>query len=166
MELKSIKNEEKFMNSIMFLTNAVVPIAAFAFVMLFINGNSKDCMVLIMILFAGLTKLFEKKLGKYAKYIYACIIPVCGAITIAFASDGHYVAITHGYFLVTVMLIAYYDVKLLITNVVVTISFNMLLMLIFPKGFLNLHILAGWVFIVIVYILLSLMCLLVSSTIS
>lgn len=163
MELKSIKNEEKFMNSIMFLTNAVVPIAAFAFVMLFINGNSKDCMVLIMILFAGLTKLFEKKLGKYAKYIYACIIPVCGAITIAFASDGHYVAITHGYFLVTVMLIAYYDVKLLITNVVVTISFNMLLMLIFPKGFLNLHILAGWVFIVIVYILLSLMCLLVSS---
>ena len=67
MELKSIKNEEKFMNSIMFLTNAVVPIAAFAFVMLFINGNSKDCMVLIMILFAGLTKLFEKKLGKYIR---------------------------------------------------------------------------------------------------
>ncbi|SOB72304.1 Hypothetical protein EHLA_1585 [Anaerobutyricum hallii] len=90
MELKSIKNEEKFMNSIMFLTNAVVPIAAFAFVMLFINGNNKDCMVLIMILFAGLTKLFEKKLEKYAKYIYACIIPVCGAITIAFANDHVY----------------------------------------------------------------------------
>ena len=163
MELQSIKNEEKFMNLIMFLTNVMVPIAAFAFVMLFINGNSKDCMVLIMVLFAVVTKLLEKKLGKYAKNIYACIIPICGAITIAFASDGHYVAITHGYFLVTVMLIAYYDLKLIITNVVITVSFNMLLMIIFPKGFLNLHILVCWVFIFIVYILLSLMCMLVSS---
>ena len=162
MELESIKKEEKFMNLIMFGTNILVPIVAFIFVMLFLNGESKDTIVLLMVLASIVTKVCEKWLGKYAKYVYGCIIPVIGAITVAFASGGHYVAITHGYFMVTVMMIPYYNLNLILVNCIVTIGSNLLLMLILPKGFLALHPVAGWVFISAVYLLLGLICMLVS----
>ncbi len=88
MELESIKNEEKFMNLIMFWTNIMIPLVAYAFVMLFLNGERKDAIVLIMVAAAVVTKICERWLGKYAKYIYGCIIPVVGAVTIAFADGG------------------------------------------------------------------------------
>lgn len=163
MELESIKKEEKLMNLIMFGTNILVPIVAFAFVMLFLNGEKKDTIVLLMVVAAVITKLCEGMLGKYAKYVYGCIIPVLGAVTVAYASGGHYVAITHGYFMVTVMMIPYYNVKLNIVNCIATIGTNLLLMLIAPKGFLALHAVAGWVFISAVYLLLALICMLVST---
>ena len=125
-------------------------------------GEKKDTIVLLMVAAAVITKLCEGMLGKYAKYVYGCIIPVLGAITVAYASGGHYIAITHGYFMVTVMMIPYYNVKLNIVNCIATIGTNLLLMLIAPKGFLALHALAGWVFISAVYLLLALICMLVS----
>lgn len=159
---ESIKKEEKFMNFIMFIVNIAIPIAGFTFVMLFVNGNAKDSIVLIMVAASILTRLFEKRLGEIAKYIYVCILPVFGAVTVAFASDGHYVAITHCYMMVTVMAIPYYNLSLIKVNAIATIIPNMLLMILFPKGFLNLHILIGWIFIMIVYILMVLICMLVS----
>lgn len=156
--MKTVQKEEKFMNWVMFGTNIIVPLVAYMFVMLFINGGKKDAFVLVMALCALLTKACEQFLGKYAKYIYACIIPVIGAILIAFANEGHYVAITHGYFMVTVMMIPYYELSLLIVNASATLIANMVLMLLFPKGFLNLHVLAGWVFIAAVYLLFVVIC--------
>lgn len=82
MELESIKNEEKFMNFIMFWTNIMIPLVAYAFVMLFLNGERKDAIVLIMVAAAVVTKICERCLGKYAKYIYGCIIPVVGWVFI------------------------------------------------------------------------------------
>ena len=156
--MNSVQKEEKFMNWVMFGTDIVVPLVAYAFVMLFINGEKRDAFVLVMALCALLTKVCERFLGKYAKYIYACIIPVIGAILIAFANEGHYVAITHGYFMVTVMMIPYYELSLLIVNASATLITNVVLMILFPKGFLNLHVLAGWVFIAAVYLLFVVIC--------
>lgn len=57
MELESIKNEEKFMNLIMFWTNIMIPLVAYAFVMLFLSGERKDAIVLIMVAAAVVTKI-------------------------------------------------------------------------------------------------------------
>lgn len=158
----NVKAEEKFMNKIMFLVNFCIPIVAVTFVMLFLNGNSKDFIALLMVLVAAATKIFERKLGSKAKYIYGSIIPVIGAITIAFATDGHFVAMTQAYMLITVMMISYYDINLIKVNAIVTVVVNLVLMIIFPKGFLALHVPAAWVFILAVYVLLILTCVLIS----
>ena len=88
MQLQSEKNEEKFMNKIMFFYNVGIPIAGWAFVMLFLNGGLRECFVLLIILCAILTKVFEKQLGDKAKYIYACLLPVMGALTTAISATG------------------------------------------------------------------------------
>ena len=82
MELDILKNEEKRMNIIFFLFLAVIPCVALGYVLLFNNGAAKDCIVLLMVLADVLVKLFEKALGKYAKYFYVSILPICGIITI------------------------------------------------------------------------------------
>lgn len=163
MELESIKNEEKFMNLIMFWTNIMIPLVAYAFVMLFLNGERKDAIVLIMVAAAVVTKICERWLGKYAKYIYGCIIPVVGAVTIAFADGGHFIAMTHGYFMVTVMMIPYYNLSLSLVNALSTIGVNLVAMLLFPKGYIAMHPVVGWVFITAVYVLLAIICMIVSE---
>ena len=157
------ENEEKFMNRIMAIANIVIPIVGFSFVMLLLNGNGKDAIVFLISIAGVLVRVFEKKLGKYAKYLYSCTFPIFGAIVIAFASDGHYIAMTHVYFFITVMTIPYYSMSLIKVNAIATVIANTLLMIIFPKGFLNLHLLPGWIFMLAVYILLVLLCMLVSS---
>lgn len=163
MELESIKNKEKFMNLIMFWTNIMIPLVAYAFVMLFLNGERKDAIVLIMVAAAVVTKICERWLGKYAKYIYGCIIPVVGAVTIAFADGGHFIAMTHGYFMVTVMMIPYYNLSLSLVNALSTIGVNLVAMLLFPKGYTAMHPVVGWVFITAVYVLLAIICMIVSD---
>ena len=68
-----------------------------------------DAIVFLMSLFGILTKLFEKKLGRIAKYLYVSILPVVGAVVIVFANDGKFGAMTQAYFLILVLSIAYYD---------------------------------------------------------
>lgn len=161
MDKEVVNSEEKFMNSILFLANIVVPIVAFSFVMLFLHGNKRDAIVFLMVAAAAVTRLFEKKLGKYAKYVYACIIPILGAVLIAFAYDGHYGAMSHGFFMVTILVIPYYNYRLLITNAVVTVVANGISMILFPKGYLNMHSVAVWVFIAAVYLVVVLICILI-----
>lgn len=154
MQLEVLKNEEKKMNFIMFgVWGLLIPIAAFAFVMLFLGGTIKDAAILLMIVCGGLIKLSENALGSKAKYLYACIMPVCGAITMVVGNDGKFGAMTQAYFLVTVMVIAYYDVSVIKVNAIVTIVVNAAAMLIFPEAYIKLHSLIVWIFILIVYIL-------------
>ena len=161
MQLKSIKNEEKFMNKVMFVYNVGIPIAGWSFVMLFLNGGVRECFVLSMVLATILTKLFENKLADKAKYLYACILPVLGAATVAISSTNDsagYICITHCYFLTTLLLVPYYNHKLLRVNVSATVIANLGLMILFPAGFLKLHQLIGWIFIMIVYVVFFIGC--------
>lgn len=73
MRVQSMKREEKLINNILFLYILVVGLAGFSFVMLFLNGGIRGCIILLSGLFAILTKLFERKLGSHAKYI--CLYP-------------------------------------------------------------------------------------------
>lgn len=154
MNLEILKNEEKRMNSIMFgVWGFLIPIAAYLFVMLLLQGTIADTSVLSMVVSAILIRVFEGKLGAKAKYFYACIMPVCGAITMVVGNDGKFGAMTQAYFLATVMVIAYYDVSVIKVNFIVTVVVNMVAMIIFPEAYLKLHNLIIWIFILIVYTL-------------
>lgn len=147
--------QEKKMNQIMFgVWGFLVPIAACSFVILFLHGNVKDATVLCMTVFAILIRIFEINLGKMAKYLYAGLMPVGGVLTMIADGEGRFGAMTQAYFLATVMIMIYYDLKLLKVTAGITVILNMIALLIFQKAYFSLHNPIVWVFILIVYILL------------
>lgn len=159
--MQSVNSEEKIVNNIMFIYIVGVAIAGWGFVMVFLNGGVREYIFLLSCLGAILTKVFEKQLGDKAKYVYACIPPVIGAITAAVCNtndSASYVCLTHYYFVTTLLLVPYYEQKLLRVNTIVTIVVNAGMMIIFPAGFLKLHNLIGWIFTGIVYVILFLAC--------
>lgn len=161
MQTQSANNEEKLINNILFAYIFGVAISGFSFVMLFLNGGIRECIFLLSGLFALITKLSEKSLGRKAKYVYACIPPVIGAITNAVCNTNtsdSYVCITHYYFVATLLLVPYYSQKLIRVSVAVTVIVNAGFMILFPAGFLKLHSVIGWIFTGIVYIVLFAAC--------
>lgn len=165
MEQQAIGNEEKLVNNIIFAYILAVAISGWAFVMIFLKGGPRECIFLLTGAAAGITKVFEKKLGNAAKYIYCCIPPVLGAVTAAVCGPSDspgYVCLTHYYFVTTVLLVPYYDLKLIRVNAIVTIAVNAGMMVLFPAGFLKLHGLIGWIFTVIVYLVLCAACTFIS----
>ena len=153
MELNVLKNVERKKNLMMFVVNIMVPIAGFAFVMLFLQGTIRDSVVLLIALAGLMVRLFEKKLGGFAKYLYVSVIPLFGAVTIAVGADGKFGAISQSYFFVLLIAIGYYDISVLKVNAVVTIVSNVIGMILFPQAFLEMNSWTVWVFIGIVYIL-------------
>lgn len=161
MQLQSMKNEEKLVNNIMFIYILGIAIGGWGFVMIFLNGGIRECIFPLSGVCAVLTKVFEKQLGSKAKYVYACIPPVIGAVTAAVCntSDSEsYICLTHYYFVATLLLVSYYEQKLLRVSVIVTIVVNAGMMIAFPAGFLKLHNLIGWIFTTIVYVILFAAC--------
>lgn len=110
MELSVLKNEEKRMNRIECLVNIVLPIAAVIFVMLFLQGTWIDTVALMWSLGSLLIRVFEKKLGGYAKYLYISLAPFFGPLILAITGDGKYGAMTHVYFLALLLGIVYEDI--------------------------------------------------------
>lgn len=163
MELKVLKDVEKQMNFILFLASAAVPVVACTYVMLFLGGTVIDTVVLFMTVAAVVIKVFEKKLGKYAKYLYVCTMPVFGVFVIGIANDGKFGAMTQAYLLWTFLAVAYYDVSVVKVNVIVTMAGNILGFIIFSEGYFKMENLAIWIFIAFVYILVGLTTLLITS---
>lgn len=153
MQLEILKNEEKRMNLILCLFMVVIPIVAFFYVVLFLGGTAKDSIIFLMPATSILIRVFEKRLGKYAKYLYVSIMPVLGALVIVFGNDGVFGAMTHAYFLVLFLSIPYYDISVVKVNAAVTLLPNALAVLFFPEACLKMHTYPIWVFIAIVYVL-------------
>ena len=105
--------------------------------MLFIHGTIRDSIVLLMTVANLLVRLFEEKLGRFAKYVYVSIMPFFGAVTIAVGADGKFGAITQCYFFILLIAIGYYDISVLKVNAVVTVISNIIGMIIFPKSCLR-----------------------------
>lgn len=161
MDQLSIKNEEKLINNILFLYILGVAISGWAFVMIFLNGGARECVFLLSGLSAIVTKLLEKSLGNRTKYVYACIPPIIGAITVAVSCTNDspgYVCITHYYFVATLLLVPYYKQEVLKFSYIITIVVNTIMMILFPAGFLKLHSVIGWIFTTIVYTVLVAAC--------
>lgn len=163
MGLKILENEEKQMNFIMFLLMIGVPVAALGFVLIFLQGTLKDCSILIMPVISIAIRIYEKKLGGYAKYLYMAIMPVSGAFLLAFTNDGKFGAIPHAYFFGIILAIAYYDTKVVRAYTLLTIVANGLTMLVFPSGFFKLHRLIIWIFVAIVFALSAFAAMLVTD---
>lgn len=153
MNLEILKNEEKRMNFIMFLFLTIIPIVAMTYVLLFNGGAFKDVVVLIMVVCSVLVKVFEKPLGKYAKYCYIAILPVFGTVTIVCGSPAGYGAMAEAYFLVLFLAIPYYNLSLIKWCTVITIVPNVIAMIIFPKAYLAMYTLSIWIFVWMVYVL-------------
>lgn len=163
MELNILKNEEKQMNLIMFIVGAAVPVAATIFVMLFLGGTIADCIILLMAAANILTKVFEKKLGRYAKYLYISSMPFWGTVVMIVGDDGRFGAMTQAYFLWTFLSVAYYDISVVKVSAISSIGFTIVGFLIFPEAFLKLHGLIIWIFIGIVYVLVILATVMVTT---
>ena len=161
MQGQTVNNEERLVNNIMFLYILVVAIAGWGFVMVMLNVGVRECVFLLSGVGAIVTKALEKQLGSKAKYVYACIPPVIGAITAAVSctpDSAGYVCLTHYYFVATLLLVPYYEQKLLKVSTIVTIVVNAGMMILFPAGFLKLHLPIGWIFTCIVYVILFAAC--------
>lgn len=166
MQLHSVKKAEKQVNNIIFAYILGIAISGWAFVMLFLNGGIRECIFPVSGLCAVITKLFEEKLGNATKYVYACIPPIIGAITAAVCNTNDsdsYVCLTHYYFVATLLLVPYYDLKLIQVSTMVTIVANAALMAAFPTGFLKLHSLICWIFTGIIYLVLFAACTFISN---
>ena len=62
----------------------------------------------------------------------------------------------------TLLLVPYYDLKLIRVSTIVTLVVNAAAMIAFPAGFLKLHSVIGWIFTAIVYIILFAACTFIS----
>ena len=165
MQLQSMNSEEKLINKILFIYIVAVALSGWAFVMIFLNGGIREWVFLLSGLAALITRLLEKNLGSKAKYVYACIPPIAGAITAAVSNTNDsagYVCLTHYYFVATLLLVPYYEQKLLKTSYIVTVVVNAAMMVLFPAGFLKLHSVIGWIFTAIVYTILLVACCFIS----
>lgn len=153
MDLEILKNEEKQMNFIMFLFAAIIPITAFGYVIFFNNGTFRDIIVLSMTVCSLLVKVFEKILGKYAKYFYISILPVFGVLTIVAGTPAAYGAMAEAYFLVLFLCIPYYDLSVIKVCTIATVVPNIIGMFIFRKAYLAMYTMSIWFFVWIVYAL-------------
>lgn len=159
MELEILKNEEKQMNLIMFLFIAVIPCVALGYVLLFNNGSARDCIVLSMVGCSILVRLFEKLLGKAAKYLYISILPIMGMLTIILGNPASFGAMAEAFFLVLFLSVPYYDESLVWVCTAVTIIPNFIAMFVFPDAYLAMYTQSIWIFVWMVYILASIVAL-------
>jgi methyl-accepting chemotaxis protein len=142
-----LSNTEKQMNFIMFLADIIIPIVAGTFVMLFIDGTPIDWIVLIIAGFSIFIKIFEKPLGKYAKYLYVDALTFGGPFVIIIANDGKFAAMTQAYILFLILSVAYYDRKVTINCTVATIVTNAIGAILFWEPYSKYHNLPFWFFI-------------------
>lgn len=161
MQLEILQNEEKRTNFVMFLFYAAVPVVAFLYVLLFNGGAWKDAIVLLMVLSGLLVKLLEKKLGKFAKYLYVSILPVFGAVTIVAGTPAGFGAMAEAYFLILFLAVSYYDLSTIIVYSAVLIVSNAAAMILFPKAYMCMYTLPIWIFILMVYALAVLAALMI-----
>ena len=153
MELEILKNEEKRMNMILFVFLDVIPIVAVVYVLLFNGGSGRDAVALAMVAASLLIKVFEKKLGAYAKYIYISVLPLFGALTLVVGTPGVFGAMVEAYFLVLFLAVPYYDLSVIKVCAAVTIGVNTIGLIIFRQAYLSMYTLPIWIFIIMVYVL-------------
>lgn len=163
MELDILKNEERKMNFIMFLVCLLMPVAALTFVLLFLQGTAIDCIVLGMGVSSIVVKIFEGKLGRYAKYGYAAIVPIWGAIVIIVGNDGKFGAITQAYFMALIICIAYYDVSVVKVYSILILVANGFGVIVFTSAYVKMHSIAVWAFIGIVFLLAMMAALIITG---
>lgn len=156
MQLEILKNEEKRMNFIMFLFLVIIPCVAVGYVLLFNNGSLRDIIALSMVAASLLVRLFERLLGKYAKYLYISILPIFGAVTIILGNPGSFGAMVEAYFLVLFLAIPYYNLTMVIVCTATTIIPNIIAMFIFQEAYLAMYTFSIWIFVWMVYILAAL----------
>lgn len=153
MKLDILKNEEQRQNLILFLFLTAIPVVAFAYVLLFNGGAARDVVALMISLAGLLIRLFEKPLGKYAKYCYISALPAIGAIVLSFSTPATFGAMAEAYFLVLFLAVSYYDLSVVIVCAVMTIVPNFIAMIFCPSQFFAMYSLSIWIFIWMVYIL-------------
>lgn len=158
-----LENREKKINQLFFIVDILVPVVASVFVILLLQGTLIDLIALLMVAATILTKIFEKKLGSYAKYIYTTAMPIWGQVIIIVANDGKFIAMTQAFMLWLLLAIAYYDTKVLKVTVGTTVGATALGLIFFTESYLKMHNLTVWIFIAAVYALAAIGAFIIAS---
>lgn len=156
MQMQTAKKDDKICDHIMLGLIGGVGLAGWAFVMLFLGGGKEECIFPVSSALAIITWLLRKPLGNATKYIFACIPPIWGAVTLVVCANTEspgYVCITHYYIVSTLLLVTYYNQNVLRFSAIVTLVVNAGTMAIAPAGYLKMHNLIGWIFTAIVYVI-------------
>ena len=152
--LRVLKYEESQINTLLFWVSIVVPVVAYFVVVYFLGGSpTKDAMVFSMAISSVVIRLFEGKLGKYAKYFYLSIMPLWGAVVLVYCNDGMFVSMTYAYLLWLFLGTAYYEVSAVQGCVVVTIVANVIGAMINADAYLKIHKPIIWGFNIFLYII-------------
>lgn len=152
--LRVLKYEESQINNLLFWVSIVVPVVAYFVVVYFLGGSpTKDAMVFSMAISSIAIRLFEKRLGRYAKYLYLSIMPLWGAVVLVYCNDGMFVSMTHAYLLWLFLGTAYYEVSAVKWCVIVTIVANVTGMIINVDAYLKIHKPIIWGFNVFLYVI-------------
>lgn len=138
---------------ILFVFLDVIPIVAVVYVLLFNGGSGRDAVALAMVAASLLIKVFEKKLGAYAKYMYISVLPLFGALTLGVGTPGVFGAMVEAYFLVLFLAVPYYDLSVIKVCAAVTVGVNAIGLIIFRQAYLSMYTLPIWIFIIMVYVL-------------
>lgn len=152
MKMDILNIEEEQVNTITFVMGLFIPVVAYLFVKVFLQGTARDTSVFLMANFSIVVRIFEKKLGDKAKYAYMCM-PLIGGLVIVLSGDGKFGAMTHVYFLWLLLALAYYDFSVVLFCAGITLVSNCVLMLIFREPYLKIHNMTVWIYITIVYII-------------
>lgn len=158
-----LQDQERKINQLFFFVDLVVPICATAFVILFLQGTWIDLVALLMAVSTVFIKLFEKKLGGWAKYLYATAMPIWGTVIIVVANDGKFIAMTQAWLFWLLFSIAYYDTKVIKAVAGSTVGLTVLGLLFFTESYFKMHNLVIWIFIGVVYVLAILGAMLITS---
>ncbi len=151
--LKNQEKQEKQLNLIIFLSLIAAPVITSLYIILFNGGGLRALVFLSMIPCSILIKVFEKRLGKKAKYFYTSVLPLIGAVTIVVSIPGTFVILPMLYFLVLFLVVPYYDLKIIRVCAIVTIASNVAAMIVFPKAYFAIFSVAVWIFVWIIYLL-------------
>lgn len=161
MELDILRDEEKRMNRLTFVFLLLIPVTAFVFVFLFNGGGIRDSVIFLMALAALLIKALESRLGGMAKYLYIATLPLIGALTLVVGTPGVFGAMVEAYFLVLFMSVPYYDISVIKVCAAVTILSNIVGMICAPKAYMVMYTLPVWIFLILVYVLAMVICVLI-----
>lgn len=149
------------MNLLMFIFLLIIPVFAFLFVLFFNGGTSKDSIALIITAAAVVIRIFEKPLGKAAKYAYVSALPLLGAVIIVMGNPGVFGAMVEAYFLVLFLTIPYYQPSVVYACSAVTIVSNVAAMCIFPDAYKAMNTIAVWIFLWLVFLMAAVIALLI-----
>lgn len=165
LKLTILSMEEERVNFLACVFGGMVSILALIIVVGFLDGGPRDYIVLLLLAVSLLIRILEKKIERfapYAKYAYMTF-PIWGACVLVISGDGKFAAATQVYFMWLILATAYYDEKIVLFCSAMTILSTAGAIILFPKEMFKLDNLTIWFYMLIVYVMASILAAIIAN---